>query len=97
MTDTTPSAHWLELLVECDAEAVEPVAELFAAHGFNQGVAIEEPFTQDADGDNFQVDPTGMVSVRTFLPAVDTRPEVLDEIREALWYLGRMRLLATFR
>ncbi len=91
MTDTTSSAHWLELLVQCDAEAVEPVAELFAAHGFNQGVAIEEPFTQDGDGDNFQVDSTGMVSVRTYLPAVDTRPEVLDAIREALWYLGRIR------
>ena len=54
-------------------------------------MAIEEPFTQDGDGDNFQVDPTGRVSVRTFLPAIDTRPEILDSIREALWYLGRMR------
>lgn len=91
MTDASSNAQWLELLVHCDAEAVEPVAELFAAHGFNQGVAIEEPFQQDGDGDNFQVDPAGMVSVRTYLPMVDIRPEILDTIREALWYLGRIR------
>jgi ribosomal protein L11 methyltransferase len=91
VTDSISSAEWLELLVHCDAEAVEPVSELFAAHGFNQGVAIEEPFTQDGDGDNFQIDSTGFVSVRTYLPAADTSSEILGSIREALWYLGRMR------
>jgi len=91
VTDSPSSAQWLELLVQCDAEAVEPVAELFATHGFNQGVAIEEPFTQDGDGDNFRVVDTGLVSVRTYLPAVDTPPDVLDSIRRALWHLGRIR------
>lgn len=91
MTGAPSSAQWLELIVQCDAEAVEPIAELFATHGFNQGVAIEEPFTQDGDGDNFQVDPAGLVTVRTYLPSIDTRPEVLDSIRRALWHLGRIR------
>ena len=91
MTVGTAAGRWLELAVTCDAEAVESVAELFAAHGFNQGVAIEEPFTQDPDGDNFAVDPAGPVVVRTFLSAADTAPETIDEIRQALWHLGRLR------
>jgi ribosomal protein L11 methyltransferase len=90
---TAPSAgnRWLELSVTCDAEAVESVAELFAARGFNQGVVIEEPFTQDPDGDNFAVDQNGPVVVRTFLNQSDVDPAELDEIRHALWFLGQLR------
>jgi ribosomal protein L11 methyltransferase len=83
--------RWLELSVTCDAEAVEAVAQLFAAHGYNQGVVIEEPFTQDPDGDNFAVDPSKPVVVRTFLHQVDVKPDVLDEIRRGLWFLGQLR------
>jgi len=90
--NSDPAAgHWLELAVTCDPEAVESVAELFARHGFNQGVAIEEPFTQDPDGDNFAVDPSGPVVVRTFLGAADTDPATIDAIRHSLWHLGRLR------
>jgi ribosomal protein L11 methyltransferase len=89
--------RWLELAVTCDGEAVEPVSELFASHGFNQGVAIEEAFTQDPDGDNFAVDPTRPVVVRTFLNAADVAPETIDDIRQALWYLGRLRSISDLR
>ncbi len=44
-------------------------ATVFARYGFNEGVVIEEPFTQDRDGDNLAVDPTRPVTVRTFLAA----------------------------
>jgi ribosomal protein L11 methyltransferase len=91
MTAEAPAGRWLELAVSCDGEAVEPVSELFASHGFNQGVAIEEAFTQDPDGDNFAVDPTRPVLVRTFLSATDVAPETIEEIRQALWHLGRLR------
>jgi ribosomal protein L11 methyltransferase len=92
MTDTAPNI-WLELAVTCDAEAVEAVAELFASHGFNQGVAIEEPFTQDPDGDNFAVDPAKPVTVRTFLHRADAKPETIEAIRRGLWHLGQIRPL----
>jgi ribosomal protein L11 methyltransferase len=91
MTAVAPAGRWLELAVTCDGEAVEPVSELFASHGFNQGVAIEEAFTQDPDGDNFAVDPTRPVIVRTFLSAADVAPQTIEEIRQALWHLGRLR------
>ena len=62
MTAEATASRWLELAVTCDTESVEPVSELFASHGFNQGVAIEEAFTQDPDGDNFAIDPTSRSS-----------------------------------
>ncbi|MFN8591491.1 MAG: 50S ribosomal protein L11 methyltransferase [Thermomicrobiales bacterium] len=83
--------EWLELAVTCDAESVESVSELFASRGFNGGVVIEEPFTQDPDGDNFAVDPTRPVTVRTFLHAADVAPDTIAAIRQGLWYLGRLR------
>ncbi len=87
------STRWIELAVTCDAEAVERVSELFAQYGFNQGVAIEEAFTQDRDGDNFAVDLTKPVTVRTFLHAADVAPTTIDTVRNALWHLGRLRTI----
>jgi ribosomal protein L11 methyltransferase len=94
MTAEATASRWLELAVTCDTESVEPVSELFASHGFNQGVAIEEAFTQDPDGDNFAVDPTRPVVVRTFLNAADVLPGTIEEIRQALWHLGRLRSIS---
>lgn len=85
------SGAWLELAVECDSEAVEPVGEQFARVGFNEGVVIEEAFTQEADGDNLAVDPSRPVTVRTFLAAADAEPAAIDGVRRALWALGRLR------
>lgn len=90
-----PGAGWLELEVECDTEAVEPVAELFSRHGYQQGVVIEEPFVQEPDGDNLAVDPSRPVTVRTFLAAADADEALLAEIRHALWHLGRLRQVGT--
>jgi ribosomal protein L11 methyltransferase len=94
MSTEATTSRWLELAVTCDGEAVEPVSELFASHGFNQGVVIEEAFTQDPDGDNFAVDPTRPVVVRTFLNAADVVPGTIDDIRQALWHLGRLRSIS---
>jgi ribosomal protein L11 methyltransferase len=56
-------------------------------------VAIEEAFTQDRDGDNFAVDLTKPVTVRTFLHAADVAPTTIDTVRNALWHLGRLRTI----
>lgn len=84
-------AEWLELSVQVDHEAVEPVTELFARYGYNEGVVIEEPFTQEPDGDNLAVDLTRPVMVRTFVSAADVPETTVDEIRRGLWHLGQMR------
>lgn len=93
MSEIQDAKEWVELAVVCDAEAVEPITELFAQYGFNQGVAIEESFTQDPDGDNFAVDTAGPVTVRTFLHSADIAPGTIDAIRQAIWHLGRIRTI----
>ncbi|HKG25652.1 MAG TPA: 50S ribosomal protein L11 methyltransferase [Thermomicrobiales bacterium] len=90
-SDAQTNAEWLELAVEVDHEAVESVTELFARYGFNEGVVVEEPFTQDPDGDNLTVDLSRPVTVRTFVAAADAPSSILEEITTALWHLGRMR------
>jgi ribosomal protein L11 methyltransferase len=89
--------EWIELAVEVDAEAVEAVSEVFARHGFNEGVAVDQPFTQEPDGDRLAVDVTRPFTVRTFVAAADVRPESLEEIRQALWHLGRLRRVSELR
>ncbi|CAA9545787.1 MAG: Ribosomal protein L11 methyltransferase [uncultured Thermomicrobiales bacterium] len=87
---TAPDRIWHELSVEVDTEAVEPVSELFGRHGFNEGVAIDEPYVQDGDGDNLEMDPDRPYVVRTYVADSDFRPQAIDDIRHALWHLGRI-------
>ncbi len=86
-----PDRAWYELSVEVDSEAVEPVSELFARYGFNEGVAIDEPYIQDGDGDNLGLDLARPFIVRTYIADSDFRPETVEEIRQALWHLGQLR------
>ena len=72
-TQPTDAQEWLELSVEVDAEAVEAVSEVFARHGYNEGVAVDQPFTQEADGDKLAVDITRPFTVRTFVAAGDPK------------------------
>jgi ribosomal protein L11 methyltransferase len=87
----SPAGSWIELSVEVDHEAVEPVVELFSRYGYNEGVVIEEPFTQDRDGDNVRVDTTRPFRVRTFIPQETFDSASLDAIRNGIWHLGQMR------
>jgi ribosomal protein L11 methyltransferase len=82
---------WIELSVEVDHEAVEPVVELFSRYGYNEGVVIEEPFSQDPDGDNVRVDITRPFRIRTFIPGESFDAVSLDVIRTGIWHLGQLR------
>jgi len=82
---------WLELAVQVDHEAVESVAEFFAGIGFNEGVVIEEPFTQERDGDRVAVDIRRPVMVRTFVAAADVIDDSFPDVRRALGFIGQMR------
>lgn len=92
-----PDREWFELSVDVDAEAVEPVTELFARYGFNEGVAIDEPYVQDGDGDNLEVDLTKQFTVRTYVADSDFEPGLIEEIRQALWHYGRLRSVGDLR
>lgn len=88
---TTPERFWIQLSVDVDSEAVEAVSELFGRYGFNEGVAIEEPYLQDDDGDNPEVAVDKPFTVHTYVPEEDFRPQILEELREALYFLGQLR------
>lgn len=89
---------WLELSVEVDPEAVEPVSELFARLGYNGGVVVEQPLIvpegEYPDWSALQqpeIDPNRPVSVRTYLTDDEEAAPKREEIEQALWHLGRMR------
>ncbi|MEO5951068.1 MAG: 50S ribosomal protein L11 methyltransferase [Chloroflexia bacterium] len=89
---------WLEISVEVDQEAVEPVSELFARLGYNGGVVVEQsvegPQSEQSSWDELQfpeIDPNRPISVRTYLPMDGDADEKRKRIEESLWHLGRMR------
>jgi ribosomal protein L11 methyltransferase len=87
----TAPGRWVEITAEADPEAVEAVSEIFARHAYGGGVAIEEPFRQDDDGDNFTIDAGRPVVVRAYLPADERAPDTVRRLEEALWHLSQMR------
>ena len=82
--------RWIELSVEADGESVEAVADLLARFGHNQGIVVEEPYRQDHDGENFAVDPTRPIAVRTFIPEDDESQAALDAVQQGLWHIGQI-------
>lgn len=73
-----------------NAESVESVSELLSSYGYNQGVVVEEPYKQDDDGDNLEIDPTRPVLVRTWLAVDDDLPARRDQLERALWHLKQI-------
>lgn len=94
---SAPERIWHELSVEVDTEAVEPVSELFGRYGFNEGVAIDEPYVQDGDGDNLEIDPDRPYVVRTYVADSDFRSQAIEEIRQSLWHLGHLRRIGELK
>jgi len=88
---TNPGREWYEISVKADAEAVEAISELLGRYGFNEGVAIDEPYRQDGDGDNLEIDPTQPFVIRTYIADSDFRPEVIEDLRSSLRLLGGLR------
>ena len=82
---------WLELAVEADNEAVEAVSEVFSRYGYGEGVAIDQPFDQEKDGDNLQIATDRPFVVRTYVPDDPEAREKVAGLEQALWHLGRMR------
>ncbi|MCC6628614.1 MAG: 50S ribosomal protein L11 methyltransferase [Chloroflexi bacterium] len=87
------AGRWLEVAVAADPEAVEPVSEIFARYAYQGAVAIEEPYTQDADGDNFAIDASRPVMVRAYLVDDAQAQETVRALEQALWHLSQMRYI----
>jgi ribosomal protein L11 methyltransferase len=88
---------WLELSVDADAESVDAVAELFGRHVYNQGVVLDEPFNQDDDGDNLEIDPTRPVRVSGYVPLNGPVDDVVQRLEEGLWHLRHLGTVSELR
>jgi ribosomal protein L11 methyltransferase len=93
MTETAPKRRWLELVVNCDFDAVEIVATLFGEIGVNEGVVIEEPFTQNQDDGSVEIDRSRPVIVSTFLD-FGVPEEMIDDIRLSLSRLSELHTIS---
>lgn len=89
--------EWLELSVEVDQEAVEAVSELFARHGYQEGVVIEEPFRPAADRVTLERDPGGPITVRTYLHQGSGPAQTVGQIQGTLNLLGQLRPIGPLR
>jgi ribosomal protein L11 methyltransferase len=82
---------WIELAVQADNEAVEAVSEIFSRYGHGGGVAIDEPFEQEADGDNLRIATDRPFTIRTYIALDEGAQEKVEALERALWHLGQMR------
>ncbi len=82
---------WLELRVEVDREAVEPVSELFTRHGYQNGIVVQEPIMDMLSWDEYVLDPEKPVTLLTYIREDEASNDSLRAVREGLWHLGRIR------
>lgn len=85
-----PAHQWVEVTVPANAESVESVSELLSEYGYNQGIVIEEPYKQDDDGDNLEIDPTRPVLVRTWLSMDEQYESRRAALERAVWHLRQI-------
>jgi len=81
--------RWIELLVLAHPEAVEPVSEAFAVFAAN-GVAIEEPYTLEDDGQRWRPIPGAAVSVRAYISEDDHAAAIVQRLAETCWHLAQI-------
>lgn len=81
--------RWIELSLMVHPEAVEPVSEALATVAAN-GVAIEEPYTLEDEGQRWRTIPGAPVTIRAYLPEDTHTPGALRRLEEALWHLGSL-------
>ena len=82
---------WLELRIEADREAVEPISELLARHGYQHGIVVQEPIIDELSWGTYVADPLKPVTLTTYIREDEASEESLTAVREGLWHLGRIR------
>ena len=81
-------SRWIELSMQVDGEAAEAVAEVLHRYG-QQGVVIEQRLGPD-EGLPVDALPAGPLTVRAYLPDDADAPGKKQQIREALYFLGKL-------
>lgn len=82
---------WLEVSVVADLAAVEAISALFEEYG-EGGVAIDQPFFTDPEGEHYGIDSHRPATIKTYLPDTEEGQGRLTRIREGLWHLSAFNL-----
>ncbi|MDB5056775.1 MAG: ribosomal protein methyltransferase [Chloroflexi bacterium] len=82
---------WLELSVTADLAAVEALSALFHQHG-EGGVAVDQPFYTDPEGERYGIDFLRPAKVSTYLPDTAEGEQRRKRIEEGLWHLSAFNL-----
>jgi ribosomal protein L11 methyltransferase len=85
------SSIWLELSVTADLAAVEAISALFHQHG-EGGVAVEQPFYTDPEGERYGVDGSRPAVIKTYVPDTADGAERRGRIELGLWHLSAFHL-----
>ena len=81
--------NWLEISVEASHEASEAAYAVMSKHA-SGGVLIEEPVSQEVDGENAHVDFNRPVTLRAYVPMDGAETATAQAIEEALYLLSRI-------
>jgi ribosomal protein L11 methyltransferase len=79
--------RWLELTVEVDVEAVEPVSEIFGRLGRGAAVRPTRLIRDPADELSAREDPSAPYEITAHLPQDDAAPAAVEATERALWHL----------
>jgi ribosomal protein L11 methyltransferase len=80
--------NWIEVSLEVDGEAAEAVADVLRRYG-HQGVAIEQAgFPIEVWPD--EIPPADRLIVRAYFPEDDEAEAKKQQLREALYYMGKL-------
>lgn len=79
--------RWIELSLAVHSEAVEAVSEALSQVAAN-GVAIEEPYRLEDDGQRWRSIPDAPVIVRAYIPDDEHAAATQRRLAESLWHLA---------
>ena len=79
--------RWLELTVEVDVEAVEPVSEIFGRLGRGAAVRPTRLIRDPNDELSAREDPTAPYEITAHLPEDAAAPAAVEATERALWHL----------
>jgi ribosomal protein L11 methyltransferase len=86
LTDSEPQPAWIEVCLAVDGELAEAVSEVLARY-VGGGIVVS---AKVHDGDSPEPRLSNDLKVCAYLTAQEATPERRDQIRKALWYLGRI-------
>src|SRR5215472_578511 len=81
--------YWLELSVGALPEVVEAISEVMSRYATG-GVAIDEPYTLQDDGQVAEPVPNAPVTVRVYVPDDRSGQEARSHIEQGVWHLRQI-------